>query len=255
RVAVKILIRVNCKCHVVISGYGCAALYKLVPGQAEDKARETPNLDNRNGENPTPLDSTHDIQGFLSRETRCICNGKKRSSGGRPVDSVTKALKEVCPKGMKPEMDVTNLMQDAFNQADENKDNALNVGEVAEFAELIVVNKEMSTSEVTIRIRFLYITQAKTRLDPAALLLQLDAILPETQVLLHTPVTPNTQDSAKPDNDVLIGALSQACPDLDFAPDTQVSQLVQDAFQDVDANKDGQLNANEVAEFATMIGE
>ncbi|KAK7477297.1 hypothetical protein BaRGS_00031485, partial [Batillaria attramentaria] len=60
-------------------------------------------------------------------------------------------------------------------------------------------------------------------------------------------------DSAKPDGDVLIGALSQACPDLDFAPDTQVSQLVQDAFQDVDANKDGQLNANEVAEFATMI--
>nr|KAG5692387.1 hypothetical protein BaRGS_000671 [Batillaria attramentaria] len=60
-------------------------------------------------------------------------------------------------------------------------------------------------------------------------------------------------DSAKPDGDVLIGALSQACPDLDFAPDTQVSQLVQDAFQDVDANKDGQLNADEVAEFATMI--
>ncbi|KAK7473535.1 hypothetical protein BaRGS_00035196 [Batillaria attramentaria] len=118
----------------------------------------------------------------------------------------------------------------------------------------------MSTREVTIRMRFLYITQEKTRLDPAALLLQLDAILPETQVLLHTPVTPYTQgkrdgkpDSAKPDNDVLIGALSQACPDIDLAPDAQVSQLVEDAFQNVNANKDGQLNANEVAEFATMI--
>ncbi|KAK7473539.1 hypothetical protein BaRGS_00035200 [Batillaria attramentaria] len=60
-------------------------------------------------------------------------------------------------------------------------------------------------------------------------------------------------DSAKPDNDVLIGALSQACPDIDLAPDAQVSQLVEDAFQNVNANKDGELNANEVAEFATMI--
>ncbi|KAK7473537.1 hypothetical protein BaRGS_00035198, partial [Batillaria attramentaria] len=66
----------------------------------------------------------------------CWC-GKKRSSDGRPVDSVTKALKEVCPKGMKPEMDVTNLMQDAFNEADENKDGLLNANEVEEFAGLI----------------------------------------------------------------------------------------------------------------------
>ncbi|KAK7473540.1 hypothetical protein BaRGS_00035201 [Batillaria attramentaria] len=66
----------------------------------------------------------------------CWC-GKKRSSDGRPVDSVRKALKEVCPKGMKPEMDVTNLMQDAFNQADENKDGLLNANEVEEFAGLI----------------------------------------------------------------------------------------------------------------------
>ncbi|KAK7473554.1 hypothetical protein BaRGS_00035215 [Batillaria attramentaria] len=34
------------------------------------------------------------------------------------VDSVAKALKEVCPKGLTPDMDVSNLVQDAFNQAD-----------------------------------------------------------------------------------------------------------------------------------------
>nr|KAG5692388.1 hypothetical protein BaRGS_000672 [Batillaria attramentaria] len=53
------------------------------------------------------------------------------------VDSVAKQLKEVCPKGLTPDMDVSNLVQDAFNQADENQDGALNVDEVGEFAGLI----------------------------------------------------------------------------------------------------------------------
>nr|KAG5692393.1 hypothetical protein BaRGS_000677 [Batillaria attramentaria] len=70
-----------------------------------------------------------------TNESWCSCR-KKRESGVQ-VDSVAKALKEVCPKGLTPDMDVSNLVQDAFNQADENQDGALNVDEVGEFAGLI----------------------------------------------------------------------------------------------------------------------
>ncbi|KAK7477291.1 hypothetical protein BaRGS_00031479 [Batillaria attramentaria] len=74
---------------------------------------------------------------FLSDFTALGRGSYEKREEGMQVDSVAKALAEVCPKGMTPDMDVSNLVQDAFNQADENEDGVLNAAEVGEFAGLI----------------------------------------------------------------------------------------------------------------------
>ncbi|KAK7477327.1 hypothetical protein BaRGS_00031515, partial [Batillaria attramentaria] len=54
-------------------------------------------------------------------------------------------------------------------------------------------------------------------------------------------------------DEALLAALTEACPDFDVGADAPLSVVVEDAFRQVDANNDGELQGDEVARFNNLI--
>nr|KAG5689481.1 hypothetical protein BaRGS_021028 [Batillaria attramentaria] len=150
-------------------------------------------------------------------------------------DAVKEALAEACedfPEDAAP----TDLVVQAFMEADVNGDGQLSEEEAAEFAKML-----------------------------AALILQLDAILARRTLrkvgkwVKKNPQAPVAIGKATlslgkrqtPSDDAVMEALAEACGD--FPEDAAPTDAVTEAFMEADVNGDGQLSEEEAAEFAKML--